>query len=349
MAALDTFIALRDYVKGKISDYDLELSDELIDNVREDRQNRGQSEVQIQFDNEEEFLRGVGLSEDDAWFYRVVNSPYSDYEFFDWYSAKEDFENGWGLFYMLDEENKEKLATISRLILPMKVNFDDEKYRSQLAEKLMTNFKSETENIVSDYQTERNYEMSAGARETINKEFSEYLDYLGFEEYNDGFRTTVANLIMLYLKENKIHLNLDELIKDIVDSKSNMVPGGWHDDIYQFGDDERFDKESFNNYVSTQLDKILEKLEDTENLEGASVQDYLAMTDRVTKKFEQDRYYNLPKDPKHTRFKVEGFEFPNMKVVVILQKGLKQRKVKLSEDNFYNLLYQPTLFNLEEI
>lgn len=349
MAALDTFIALRDYVKGKINSYDLESSDELITDVRENRQNRGQSEVRAEFDREEDFLKAVGLNEDDAWFYRVINSPYSDYEFFDWYSAKEDFENGWGLFYLLSDENKEKLATISKLILPIKVNFDDEKYRNQLAEKLLANFKNETENIISDYQTERNYEMSGKARQVVNEEFSEYLEHLGFQAYNDGFKTTVANLIMLYLKENKIHLTLKELLEELVDNKSNMVPGGWHEDIYQFSDDEAFDKESFNNYTSRQLDDILEKLEDSEDIEGVTIQDYVAMTDRITKKFEQDRYYNLPKDPKHTRFKIEGFEFPNMKVVVILQKGMKQRKIKLSEDNFYNLLYQPTLFNLEEI
>lgn len=349
MAALDTFIALRDYVKGKINSYDLESSDELITDVRENRQNRGQSEVRAEFDSEEEFLKSVGLSDDDAWFYRVINSPYSDYEFYDWYSAKEDFENGWGLFYMLSDENKEKLSDISKLILPMKVDFDDEKFRNQLAEKLMTNFKSEIEDIISDYQTERNYEMSGNARKIINEEFSEYLNHLGFEEYGDGFKTTVANLIMLYLRENKIHLDLKELLEELVENKSNMVPGGWNEDPYQFGNDEDFDKESFNNYTSRKLDDILEKLSETEDLEGVSVQDYIAMTDRVTKKFEQDRYYNLPKDPKHTRFKVEGFEYPNMKVVVVLQKGLKQRKIKLSEDNFYNLLYQPTLFNLEDI
>jgi hypothetical protein len=38
-----------------------------------------------------------------------------------------------------------------------------------------------------------------------------------------------------------------------------------------------------------------------------------------------------------------------MKVVVYLQKGLKAKTLKLSEENFYNLLYQPTLFNLDEI
>jgi len=349
MGALDTFIALREYVKGKISAYDLELSDEQISDVRENKQNRGQSEVRVQFDDEKEFLEALGLSEDDVWFYQIINSPYSDYEFFDWYSAKEDFENGWGLFYMLNDENKEKLSTISRLILPIKVNFEDETYRHQLAEKMITNFKKETENIISDYQTERNYEMAGNARETINKEFSEYLEYIGIEEYNNGFNTTVANLIMLYLRENKIHLTIQELFKDLVESKSSMVPGGWHEDIYQFGNDENFDKESFNNYTSGQLDDILEKLEDIEDIEGVSIQDYVEMTDRITKKFEQDKFYNLPKDPKNTRFKVEGFEYPNMKVVVVLQKGMKQRKVNLSEDNFYNLLYQPSLFNLDEI
>jgi hypothetical protein len=74
------------------------------------------------------------------------------------------------------------------------------------------------------------------------------------------------------------------------------------------------------------------------------------MTQRILKKFKQDSYYNLPKDPKkETRFKIEGFEYPEMKVVVYLQKGLKAKTLKLSEENFYNLLYQPTLFNLDEI
>jgi hypothetical protein len=46
---------------------------------------------------------------------------------------------------------------------------------------------------------------------------------------------------------------------------------------------------------------------------------------------------------------VEGFEFPNMKISVLLQKGLKEKKISLSEQNFYNLLYQPSLFSLDEI
>ena len=348
MAVLDTFIALRNYVRGKINAYELEDADELFTEVREDRQNRGQSKINVEFKNEEKFLEVMGLSDDDSWFYRVINSPYSDYEFMDYYSAKEDFENGWGLYYNLNDDNKEKLAQISKIILPIKVDFDSEQFRNQLSEKLLTNFRRETEDIISDYQSERNSEARTSARDSVNKEFDEFLDQLGFESYGDGFRTTVANLMMLYLKENKIHLSLEDLIDDIV--RNITSPGGWADDTYQYMNDDNFDTESFNNYTSRKLDDILEKLEDGPGEDGVTVQDFTEMTDRITKKFEQDKYYNLPKDAKkETRFKIEGFEYPSMKVVVILQKSFKHKKVKLSEDNFYNLLYQPTLFNLDEI
>jgi hypothetical protein len=348
MAVLDTFIALRNYVKGKIDGNELLDADSLFSNMREDYKMPGQSVITVEFKNEEEFLTTMGLGDDDNWFYRVLNSPYSDYEFFDYYSAEEDFENGWGLYFELDDENKEKLSQISRAILPMKVNFDNEKFRSQLSEKLLTNFKKETRDIIEDYATERNYEGRRSARKHVNEEWDNYLSQLGFSSYGDGFKTTVANLIMLYLKENKIHLTLEELLSNIVES--TLTPGGWNEDVYEYMNGEEFDRSSFNSYVSGKLDDILEKIEDGADSSGVSLTDFTAMTDRITKKFKQDQYYVLPKDAKkETRFKIEGFEFPNLKVVVNLQKGLKQKKVKLSEDNFYNLLYQPTLFNLDEI
>ena len=83
---------------------------------------------------------------------------------------------------------------------------------------------------------------------------------------------------------------------------------------------------------------------------GVDINDFTSMTARIEKKFETGKWYILPKDTtKQTRFKVEGFEFPNMKISVSLQKGLKQKTVLLSEQNFYNLLYQPSLFSLDEI
>lgn len=347
MAALDLFITLRKYVKNKVNNYELEDSDELIKGVRE-KQNRGESEIKVEFESEEKFLRALGIDDDDSWFYRIIRSSYDNFEFVDYYSAKDDFRNGYGLYSLLDEENIGKLSQISKMILPMKVDFDSEEFKSKLSEKLLTNFGSETENIISDYQNERNYEGSGSARNQTRKELCEFLEEHGFQLYGDGFKTTVGNLVMLYLKVNKINLTLKELIEDIADK--NDSPSGWADDPYQYLNDDNFDKVSFNNYTSKMLDDMLEKLEDSADKEGFSIEEFTKMTNRITKKFEIDKYYHLPKDPKKDiRFKIEGFSFPDPKVTITLQKGFKQKKISLSEDNFYSLLYQPTLFNLEEI
>ena len=348
MALLDTFLALRNYAKGKINKYDLEDSDELITRVNENNSNKGLSEVYIEFDNEDQLLESLGLSEDDRWFYRVITSPYSDYEFIDWYSVKEDFENGYGLYYHLNDENKEKLAEISKFIVPMKVDWGNEKFTHSLSEKLLTNFKDDIEDILSDYQLERNREMLTVSETEVTKELNEYLEDFGFVMRGDAIVTTVGNLVGLYIKENAIHLSLKELFERIFEETSSNI-GGWNDRQYDFEDDKVFDTESFNSYTSKKLDDILEKIGDGVE-EGATMQDYTEMTDRVSKKFKQGEWYFLPKDKKkEVRFNVVGFEYPSMKVVVELSKGFKKRKIKLSEDNFYNLLYQPTLFNLEEI
>jgi hypothetical protein len=56
----------------------------------------------------------------------------------------------------------------------------------------------------------------------------------------------------------------------------------------------------------------------------------------------------MPKN-KDVDFKIEGYEMNPTKIMVKLRKGMKMRGLKLTEENFYHLLYQPTLFNLEEI
>lgn len=346
MASYDTFMALRDYVKGKINKWDLEGSDPNIYYVREDSSNRGQSVLKIGF-NDDKFWKSVGLGEDDIWFMKVINSPYSDYEFMDWYSVKEDFQNGYIIFQELNESNIEKLRQISKFIYPKKFDIDNEEFRVGLANKLLTSFKSETEYILGDYQAEKNSEMMQVAHEGINKELKNYFNNFGFNFLNDEeFSTTVANLIMWYIKENAIHLSIEELIPKIFQGNKIDV-GGWAENSYEYQDSEYFDDESFNNYVERKLDEIIEKIEDgAEN--DFNMKDYLDMVDRIGKKFDVDRWYTLPKN-KNVRFIIENFEMNPNKVVVKLSKELKQRTLKLSEENFYYLLYQPTLFNLEEI
>ena len=346
MASFETFMALRDYVKGKINKFELEGSDSNFNYVKEDNSNRGQSTIKIGFDDEK-FWDKVGLHEDDVWFMKMINSHYSDYEFMDSYSVTDDFRNGYIIFGELYEDNIEKLKRISRYIFPKKFDLENEEFRSDFAEKLLTSFKSQTEDIIDDYRSEKNREMMQTAQERINKELVEYFNEYGFNYIaDDEFTTTVANLIMLYIKENAIHEPLAKFLPKIFSSNNNSI-GGWQENSYEYQDSEKFDSESFNNYAERKLDEIIEKIEDGAD-NDFNIKDYLEMVDRISKKFEVGKWHNLPKK-KDVRFYIENFETNPNKVVVKLSKALKQRQLKLSEENFYNLLYQPTLFNLEEI
>jgi len=339
-------MALKGYVKGNISRYELEDSDPDIYHVREDRSNLGQSVIKLGF-NDDKFWKNVGLHEDDVWFMKMINSHYSDYEFMDSYSVKEDFSNGYTIFYELNEDNIEKLKRISRYIFPKKFDLENEEFRSKFAEKLLSSFKRETQDILDDYQSEKNREMSHVAQKSIQKELNDYFNEFGFTYIpDDEFTTTVANLIMWYIRENAVHEPIEKLLPKIF-SSSKISVGGWQENSYEYQDSEEFDSVSFNNYVERKLDEIIERIEDGADSDF-DVKDYVAMVDRISKKIEVGKWHNLPKK-KDVRFYIENFEMNPNKVVVKLSKALQQRELKLSEENFYHLLYQPTLFNLEEI
>jgi len=339
-------MALKDYSRGKIQKWELVDSDPDIYHVGEDRSNRGQSTIKLGF-NDDKFWGRVGLNDDDVWFMNAINSPYSDYEFIDSYSIKEDFRNGYSIFHELNEDNIEKLKQISRYIFPMKFDLENDEFKSGLSEKLLSSFKNETQDILDDYQSEKNREMTQVAQESIEKELTNYFNDFGFTYVaGDEFTTTVANLVMWYIKENMVHVPIAELLPKIFQTNKIDV-GGWLDNSYEYQDSEKFDSDSFNNYVGRKLDDIIEKIEDGYD-DNANIQEYIDMVDRLSRKFQLNKWFNLPKK-REVRFAIENFEMNPNKVVVRLQKDLKQRTLKLSEENFYHLLYQPTLFNLEEI
>ena len=344
----ETFRSLRNYAKRKITKDELLASDNLFSYMREDRSTPGQSVIDIAFHNQQDFLESLGMRDDDVWFYQVINSPYNGYEFIDHYSSIEDFMEGYSFYYTLDEENKELLSEISKAILPIKVNFEDDEYRKELSEKLMENFGKQIKYIVEDYVDEKNLAFKISLEKVINKEMDEYFTELGIDAYSEGFRITVADLIALYINEGDLHISLKELLEKIFGRRE--APGGWQEDFYTYEDPNDFDSVSFNRTANRFFSDILETIEEEGEEEGVSFKDFTDMTSRILKKFRQEEYYFLPKDPKkETRFKIEGFKFPEMKVVVTLSKGLKQKSILVSEQNFYNLLYQPSLFSLDEI
>jgi hypothetical protein len=349
LAGIGDFVKkLREYSRGKIDNSALLNSDSSIKRILTEKP-PGQSELIIEFDNDDEFLSSLDLSDDDIWFLKVITSSYSDYEFMDSYSVEEDFKNGYIVYYELDEENMGKLKDIAEVVYPnFEFDLQSEDYRTNLAKNLNDLFPRQMDWILSDYLTEKNSEMYSVARETVSDEIDEVLEKSGIEVYRqyDEVKTTVANLLMWSLRLDIYKIDAKSLIKQIIEHNTSGRIGGWMENSYEFQNAEYFDKTSFNNTVSRQFDDILEFLESSAEEEGNTIGDFISFRNRIVNNFDLNVWYVLPKK-KSDRFRIEGFDRDDMKVIVKLnQKETGDFKtLKLSEENFHNLLYQPELFD----
>jgi hypothetical protein len=328
-------------VRGTIDKYELERSDSSIDRVIENP-TKGMTQIVFEFKDEDEFFGSLDLSDDDAWFAKVVDSPYSDgYSFREDYQTKEDFRDGYSFFYEFNEENKEKLLSILAILDPIfnYENFPSEETNKRAASVISKYFEKETDNIVDDWTIEMNRGANKSASQYINNEINRVLNENGFQLYSryNSVKIDVGHLIMLYVKTGKAWLSFKKLFKEVYRDLKNI--GGWSEDTYQYENESDFDKDSFNYYVDRQLSNMEEEMEKIENL-----QSFAEMVERIKKKFKPNVSYNLPK-LKGVTFVIKGFDKDDMKINVDLRHRLKKITKKVSEENFYNLLYQPELFD----
>ena len=343
--------ALRNFSKGKIDYRELEDSDESILKVKPSDP-PGQSTIVIDFDEDEKFFKALDISEDDLWFLNAINSHYNSYDFMDSYQIEQDFKEGYIIYGELNEENNKKLKEIAELILPEEeFNMDNDDYRIKLSETLLSLFDSEMDWILGDYHTEKNSEMLETARTSIEKEINGFLESIGFIIYReyDEIATTPANLLMWSARLQLPKIDAISLFNQIIEYTGTGKLGGWSENSYEYQDYDNFDSNAFNNTVERQFDKILEKLDEDEDAGGEKIKEFLGFRNRIVKKFGLNKWNKLPID-KNVGFKVEGFDRENMKVIIRIEKQYKgMRQLKLSEENFNNLLYSPQLFDLFEV
>ena len=332
---------LRDFSRGKASIKELEDSDSsIIEVIPADP--RGQSKIIFDFGDDDNFLKMLNLHDDDIWFFNVINSYYSDYEFMDSYTVEEDWKEGYIVYGDMNDENTEKLKQISEVILPSKkFNLNSEEYRQELSSVVLDLFERETDNILSDYFVEKNREMTITARESINKELEKVVEDIGFyfkRKYDEVY-TTPANIVMLAAKLGINKIDAMSMIKQLIEIYAGNI-GNWAEDQYEYQDYDNFDKDSFNNEVERQLDSIIEKLEDDVN-----VTEFLEFRKKILSKYDIDKVYKLPKD-ESIKFRIKNFDKDNIQVVVELGGTLGVITRKFNEEQFNNLLYQPELFDL---
>ena len=343
--------SLRDFTRGKIDSRELEDSDDAILKVKVSDP-LGQSTIVIDFDKDEKFFKSLDIREDDQWFLNAITSSYNSYDFVDSYQVEEDFKEGYNIYGELNEENNKKLKEIAELILPgEEFDLNDDNFKVKLSQTLLGLFDDEMDSILGDYVSEKNSEMLTTARASIETEINSFLESIGFtivRDY-DQIATTAANLLMWSARLQIPKIDVISLFNQIIEYSGTGRLGGWAENSYEYQDYDNFDSDSFNNTIERQFEKILEKLDEDENAGGEKIKEFLGFRGRIVKKFGLNTWNKLPID-KTVSFKVESFDRENMKVIIRVENKYKSmRHLKLSEDNFNNLLYQPQLFDLFEI
>lgn len=342
MEKKEFFIVLRDYFKNRATSQDLMDADPNVYDVREDRSNRGLTKIKLQFKND--FIaKLLGLQEEDISFYNWVNSPYDSWSFVDSYQVQENFLEGWGIWYYFNEENIELLKKIAKWGFSMDFDINDEDSKKELAKFLSNSFPKETDSILNDFESEKNYEMNQFASKSMEEDLKDAFEGLPFKSLkDDSIELTVGELTVMYLESDLLHESIKNMLRKVFENKDFI--GGWFENSYEYQNDEYFDSESFNRSTNWQLEKIFDQIMDNEDITA----EYIKMVNEVTKRFKLRTWYTLPKNKKY-RFEVYGFDRENLKIEVRLQKDLKQRTIKLSLENFFNLLYQPELFKFDEM
>ena len=340
---------LREFMRGKIDRFGLERSDRSVEVKKYNSASPAQSELKIKFDNDEELLKAVGLNQDDISFYYQVKNPHHGGEVYDGYTAEDDFIQGYGPWYYFDFDNEEKLEQIAKIIYPEQLNTEDETSKEKFSRKLKNLFPKVFNEIVNEYAGYRNDEMITSSEKIIDDELANFGDDLDLRIVGESVITSAANLFGLYAKLGLLDYPPTKLVEAAFQGLDYDM-GRWTQsfNFWEFSDDKNFDKEGFNSQVSRDLDKLIDEIYDTDKF--PYIKDFVEMEKRISSKFKIGKWFPLPKDKsKQTEVKIKTLEPETNKIVVSIRKGLKMKEVKLSEQNFYNLLYQPELFQFGEL
>lgn len=338
-----SWLNIRLYQKGKLSANELEIR-ENFDKIIE-RKDRNETEVIIEFADDDAVFEAIGLSEDDAWFIKSVNSPYYDYDVQDYSTTEDDFLNGYNVYYDFNEENEQLMRKIAQYLTPGEPYEETQDYLSKLSNILMELYNRDTRNIIDEYNSEFNDSSLTGIKKIIDEDLESAFTENGLfiERKFDKIGTTIGDLVKNYIKTGRFHIPAKELILGVLNNmKMSSYGGGYSEVAYEYGS-RNFDSESFNRRISGYLENILENLEEEANPE------FIKNISEIFEKYNIGVWYKVPKNERYL-FMITGVNRENQTIEVkVNDTKSKGRNISISTfsytiDSFYKFLHQPTLF-----
>jgi hypothetical protein len=313
------------------------------------QKNPGKSMIELSFD-ESEFFDFFEFTDGDL-DKKILTSLFGGryggygYEIYDSSWGYEEWKEGY-ILRNINDENQELLKKIITIASPSILSFkeDEYKYYQSISKFLSDNFSRESGNITDNYLEQLNEgadkKIKNLAISELGDPFRNYGVIVKGNKYFRNYVTTVSILMSLYsLTGTDKNKSIKELFEKL--GKSLDLNVGSYDEVGR--EAYEIDEESFNDVVKTNLEKVLEEIEENpEKYEGTrKYGEILQSLDKMG--YEIGRYYSLPYDNKKN-FRIDGINKENLRIILSYNdgKGFERRTYSLEE--FNNFLQSPELF-----
>ncbi len=260
----NTFTALRKYVRGKIDRDELIESDYFIMDVYSNEK-RGYSEVEFEFDDEQEVASLLGISVHDVDFYNEVMQN-EVAEIFDFDYLENDFlEGSSDVWSWLNQENTKLLVDIGFKFVDDdvdEIDFSDWEMMREMNGTLYDSFPSTVRRMIATMEKYLNAAATIKAKKSIKEDLVKELKRTGFHVEDDLkiMTSTVTNLIVKYAENSMLNADLKTLVEKVLRSAGGWYPD-WRNEPYYYVQSDDFD---FNGY-NREMKDILEKIKEVTN------------------------------------------------------------------------------------
>lgn len=288
---------LKQYINNEVTANELKESDEIIHEVKL-LGTKLKSKIVIWFDDIEQYFNLFDLNDYDVRDAESILDNYGGgFEYFDSYSAEEDWKSG-SIFNYFDERNINRLKEIFTYIGPQFIeyfDFENEDKNNIIADLLVKyDYDNVTGYIQDEYQTIMNDSMRDSLVKSIEYEYCDILEKLIIIRNGECFYnyiTSVGVLNRLYERYgNNEDLTLVELLQKV--TKEFSVSGEFYSQIWETWDG-NFDSDGFNVYVNNKLEKYLEAL--IENFEASG--DFPEIVNFLGNRFGFNEFFDVPGKP----------------------------------------------------
>ena len=328
------YMQLHMFKKGVIDHREL-MNQEIIFDVREN------GITILRFDNVEDYFKLFDMNDYDVRSLANIFSYYGYHEYFSSYQASEDWDQGYVLNYF-DNENNELLHNIFNILSPG-LDVNDNKNNEKMAEMLVTTFQRQVSNITDEYFSQVDSAMTKAVEDDAKDELCKIFEDDGIYNNESCFYkyfTTVDNLIKLYDRLNCKSLPPYEMLKKLGHTKD--VHGDYGVEVYELNYMENFDEEEFNRVTKSNLESMLESMEDSDLF--VNIEEYKEIVNKL-KKFVFGKWYTVPKD-KNKMFKIINVDPKTNNIVFEYKRTMTQKfeQGSLPYERFNLFLYHPELF-----